>query len=149
MSLLTNGAVERAPVEPAEAEGRLSYGDAARPAHARVLVYDHRARLLRAARDLFMCWAGSGAAAIALPFANLLLVPVLFVAGVWLFIRELRTPVGLRGVDGICPACDLEQHFEPTSSRLHPRVVLQCPNCHRPLAFALDPESLKPEAAAA
>ncbi len=136
-----------APVEAARGDGRLIYGDAERTAEARVLLFARGARLLRAVRDLCLCWAGAGAVAVAIPFANLLLAPALFVAGIVMFVRELRTPVGVREVSGVCPACDVDQYFHPVSSPLRPGTRLECENCHRPIGFSLDRSTLRPETA--
>jgi hypothetical protein len=135
-------------IEPAVGDGDLRYGQAHARASARVTVYDSHARLLRGLRDLLLCWLAAAVAAIALPFANLVLAPALLVAGVWLFGRELRTAVGLRGVRGVCPACHVEQDFRPVPGRLRAHTSLRCASCHRAVEFTLEPTSLKPEALA-
>lgn len=133
-------------IEPAVGEGELCYGEAHEHAIARVVVYDAHARLLRGLRDLLLCWIPAAAIAATLPFAMLVLSPALLVAGLWLFGRELRTALALRGVRGVCPACHVEQDFRPVVGRLGARASLQCANCHRQVVFTLRPTSLRPEA---
>jgi len=109
------------------------------PAALVVATFDSGQRLRRAVTALLGFW-GAMLVSVFVPGAHFVLVPSLFLVGVWQFARRLRTLELVRGVHGRCPDCGAEQDFE-----LGPRVALpqdvRCHDCRRGLTLAAAQET--------
>lgn len=90
-------------------------------------------RTRRAVKGLAAFW-GAMVVSVFIPIAHFVLVPSLFVGGVWQFFRRLRTAELLEGAHGRCPDCGFEQDFELSTARLPQSVP--CAHCHRGLTLA-------------
>ncbi len=103
------------------------------PAALVVARFDKRARLRRAVTGLAGCW-GAMVVAVFIPIAHFVLVPSLFICGIWQFLRRLEMQEQVRGAHGRCPDCGTEQDFELGSKRFPQSVT--CASCHRGLTLA-------------
>ena len=103
------------------------------PATLLVARFDRPARVRRAVTALAGCW-GAMVVCVFIPIAHFVLVPSLFVAGIWQFFRRMKAAEQVRGAHGRCPDCDTEQDFE-LGSRRFPQSVT-CGSCHRGLTLA-------------
>jgi len=67
--------------------------------------YDEKARLKRALKMLGLCWAGA-LAAVFLPIVHFVLVPGLFLGGVFLAVYMHGIHSLVLGGEGVCPNCE-------------------------------------------
>lgn len=98
-----------------------------------VVTFDAGRRLRRAVQGWLAAW-GAMVVSVFIPIAHFVLVPSLFVAGIWLFVRRLRQVEQVRGVHGVCPDCGTEQDFELGARLVLPSAV-QCRQCGRGLTL--------------
>lgn len=98
-----------------------------------VTTFDRGQRMRRAVKGLAGFWAAM-VVSVFLPVAHFVLVPSFFIAGIWQFLRRLKTSEVVGGARGRCPDCGAEQDFELGSARF-PQGV-QCRSCHRGLTLA-------------
>ena len=94
-------------------------------------------RAARAVAALAACWA-LAVVAVFIPLAHFVLVPGLFVTGLWLATNRAREDWRLVGVRGVCPRCGLAQEFQP-GGRLRGKRTVDCPNCRNRLVLELSP----------
>lgn len=99
-----------------------------------VVTFDRGRRVRRALTGLLGFW-GAMLVSVFIPIAHFVLVPSLFVAGLYQLVRRLRVHELVRGAHGTCPDCGAEQDFE-LGSRLALPQAIQCGSCHRGLTLA-------------
>jgi hypothetical protein len=96
--------------------------------------FDRARRLRRALAALLGFW-GAMVVSVFIPIAHFVLVPSLFLAGIYQFVRRLKVGEQVRGVHGVCPDCGTEQDFE-LGTRLAPPQAIQCRGCRRGLTLS-------------
>ena len=127
------------------ARGTLHYfGFPATAAQVAVARHDPGARLRRGLLALGACW-GLAALTILVPIAHFVLVPGLFLLGIWLLVKRLGADATIVSVAGDCPKCGERRSFI-ASGRLHTQVKVQCPVCRNELELTV--ESSAPSATA-
>lgn len=99
-----------------------------------IVTFDRARRLRRALTSLLALW-GAMVVSVFIPIAHFVLVPSLFVASLFQFVRRLKAHALVRGVHGACPDCGAEQDFEVGSSLALPQSI-ECRACHRGLTLS-------------
>jgi hypothetical protein len=110
------------------------YHGAPTPASPLMVRFDRARRLRRAVAGLLAFW-GAMVVGLFIPIAHFVLVPALFAAGIYQFVRRLKVREVLQGVHGACPDCGAEQDFE-SGARLALPQALRCRHCRRGLTLA-------------
>ncbi len=106
------------------------------PAVLRVERHPQGQRLRRALLALGAAW-GIGVLCILIPIAHFVLVPMFFVAGIFLFARRLGEKATIASVAGACPCCKAQVEFSG-GGRLKPAARVQCTSCRNEIDLAVD-----------
>jgi len=99
-----------------------------------IVTFDRARRLRRALNGLAGFW-GAMVVSVFIPIAHFVLVPSLFLTGLYQFSRRLKVHEQVRGVHGTCPDCGAEQDFE-VGNRLALPQPIQCGACLRGLTLS-------------
>ncbi len=115
---------EERPVEVTGYSGRTA-------ATVRVVTYDRAQRVRRALKGLGTWW-GAALVSVLIPIAHFVLVPSLFLYGVYTFFRRLTADQVAVAGRGTCPDCGREQALDVVGRWSVPRNT-SCRYCQRGL----------------
>lgn len=101
-------------------------GSKSTPGEVRIIEWNSRERLIRAAKVLALCW-GIALITIPIPMVHFVVPPIMLLVGPFLFYVNYKQENGVAGGQGTCPSCS--QKFDVVSGKLRWPIFEICNHC--------------------